>query len=348
MSAPGVRFCAGGAMKIASLPLLRRRRFITLLGGAAAWPLAARAQQPGRTREIAIWMGRPNAAEGQRQAAAFREGLQTLGWTVGRNIRTDYRWVTGDIDRTRMAKEIVEQQPDVIVVETTVGIAALARESRTIPMIFVNVADPVVIGLVANLARPGGNITGFLSNEPTLGGKWPELLKEIAPEVIRVGFLFNPDTAPYAEAFLRQAENAGHSLGMELTASGIRNDAEIERVMATLANHPGGGLIVLPEPTTNARSEVIIAMAARHRLPAIYAYRYHATGGGLISYGVDIADLFRSAAAYVDHIFRGEKPANLPVQAPTRFRLVVNLNTAKALGLTVPTATLLRADEVIE
>jgi putative tryptophan/tyrosine transport system substrate-binding protein len=327
---------------------LKRRELITLLGIAAVSPLAARAQQPGRMREIAIWMGRPNDAEGQRQAAAFREALQTLGWTVGRNIRADYRWVTGDIDRTRMAKEIVEQQPDVIVVETTVGVAALARESRTIPMIFVNVSDPVGSGFVTNLAHPGGNITGFMSNEPVLGGKWPELLKEIAPGVARAGFLFNPDTAPYAEPFLRHAESAGRSLGMEVAAALIRNDGEIEQVIAGIASNPGGGLIVLPEATTNARFELIIATAARHRLPAIYAYRYQATAGGLISYGVDIADLFRSAAAYVDQVFRGAKPADLPVQAPTRFRLVVNLNAARALGLTVPTATLLRADEVIE
>ena len=296
---------------------MRPRAFITLLGGAATWPLAARAQQPVRMREIAIWMGRPNDAEGQRHAAAFREALQTFGWVVGRNIRTDYRWVTGDIDRTRMAKEIIEQQPDVIVVETTVGVEALARESRTIPMIFVNVSDPIGSGFVANLAHPGGNITGFMSNEPTLGGKWPELLKEIAPAVGRVGFLFNPDTAPYAEPFLRHAQGAAHLLGMEVAAARVRNDAEIEQAIAGIANNPGGGLIVLPESTTNARFEVIIAVAARHRVPAIYAYRYQAISGGLISYGVDIADLFRGAAAYVDRILRGEKPFDLPVQAPT-------------------------------
>jgi putative ABC transport system substrate-binding protein len=293
-------------------------------------------------------MGRPNDAEGQRHAEAFRERLQVLGWTAGRNIRTDYRWVTGEIDRTRMAKEIVEQKPDVIVVESTVGVAALARESRAIPTIFVNVSDPVGSGFVASLARPGGNITGFMSNEPTLGGKWLELLKEIAPQVAHIGFLFNPETTPYAEPFLRQAEGAGRSLGVQVTASRARNDGEIERNIAEIATRAGGGLIVLPEATTNARYELIIAAAARHRVPAIFAFRYQAMAGGLISYGVDIADLFRGAAVYVDRILRGEKPADLPVQAPTRFRLVVNLNAAKALGLAVPTATLLRADEVIE
>jgi ABC-type uncharacterized transport system substrate-binding protein len=328
---------------------LKRRDFITLLGGAAAaWPLAARAQQGGRMREIAVWMGRPNDMEGRRHAKAFRDALQALGWTVGRNIRTDYRWVTRDIDRTHMAKEIIEQQPDVIVVESTVGIGALSRESSTIPMIFVNVTDPVEGGFVASLARPGGNVTGFLSNEPPLGNKWPQLLKEIAPETNRIGFLFNPDTAPYADPFQRHAEEAARLLGMELTPSRFRNDVEMDRAIARIASNRGGGLIVLPEPTTNARSELIISMAARNGVPAVYAYRYQVINGGLISYGVDIADLFQSAAGYVDRIFRGEKPAGLPVQAATKFRLVVNLNTAKALGLTVPTTTLLRADEVIE
>ena len=327
---------------------MKRREFISLVGGAAAWPLAARAQQRERMREIAVWMGRPNDMEGQRHGAAFRERLQVLGWTIGRNIRADYHWVTGDIDRARMAKDIVEQQPDVIVVETTPGIEALARENRTIPMIFVNVSDPVGSGFVRNLAHPGGNITGFMSNEPTLGSKWPELLKEIAPAIARVGFLFNPDTAPYAEPFLAYAESAGRSLGIEVAAARIRNDVEIEHAIAGIASNPGGGLIVLPEATTNSRFEIIIASAARYRVPVIYAYRYQVVAGGLISYGVDIADLFRGAAVYVDHILRGEKPADLPVQAPTRFQFVVNLNTAKTLGLVVPLTTLLRADELIE
>jgi putative tryptophan/tyrosine transport system substrate-binding protein len=327
-----------------------RRKFLATLGGAAAaWPLAARAQQPARMREIVIWMGRPNDAEGQRHAAAFREGLQTFGWMAGRNIRTDYRWVTGDIDRARMAKEIIEQKPDVIVVETTVGVEALARESRAIPTIFVNVSDPIGSGFVANLANPGGNITGFMSNEPTLGSKWPELLKEVAPAVVRVGLLFNPDTAPYAEPFLHNAQSAAHLLGMEVAATRVRNDAEIdEQAIAGIAKNPDGGLIVLPEATTNARFEVIVAIAARHRVPAIFAYRYQAIAGGLISYGVDNANLFRGAATYVDRILKGEKPANLPVQAPTKFELALNLKTAKALGLEVPWILQQRADEVIE
>jgi putative tryptophan/tyrosine transport system substrate-binding protein len=298
---------------------VRRRDFIALFGGSAAWPLAARAQQAARLREVAVWMARPNDMEGQRRAAAFRERLQVLGWTVGRNIRTDYHWVTGDIDRTRMAKEIVEQQPDVIVVESTVGVEALARESSTIPMIFVNLADPVGSGFVETLRHPGRNITGFMGLEPTLGSKWPELLKEIAPTVAQLGFLFDPDTAPYAEPFLRRTESAARLLGVEVTAAHIRNDAEIEHAITRIASNPGGGLIVLPDPTTNTRFEVIIAMTARYRVPAIYAWRYQVVAGGLISYGVDIADTFRGAAVYVDHLLRGARPGDLPVQAPTRF-----------------------------
>jgi putative tryptophan/tyrosine transport system substrate-binding protein len=327
---------------------VRRREFITLLGGvaAAAWPLAARAQQG--VRQITVWMGRGNDAEGQRHAAAFRETLRALGWADGRNVRTHYHWVTGDIDRARLAKEVVEQKPDLITAETTVAVAALALETRTIPIVFVNVSDPIGSGFVASLARPGGSITGFTSNEPTLGGKWPELLKEIAPAVVRAAFMFNPETAPYAEPFLRAAKETAPTVGMEVSAARIRNDAEIEGTIAALASSPGSGLIVLPEPTTNIRSAPIIELAARHRVPAIYAFRYQATGGGLISYGVDIASSFRAAASYVDRILKGEKAANLPVQAPTKFALVVNLKTAIALGLSVPTSILLRADEVIE
>jgi len=328
---------------------MNRREFITLLGGATATgPLAARAQQDGTKRQITVWMGRANDAEGQRHAAAFREALQALGWADRRNVQVHYHWVTGDIDRARLAREVVEQKPDLIVAETTVAVAALAGESRAIPIVFVNVSDPVGNGFVASLARPGGSITGFMSNEPTLGGKWPELLKEIAPAVVRVGFLFNPDTAPYAEPFLRAAEAAARTLGMELAAARIHNDADIEREIAALASTPGGGLIVLPEPTTNTRSALIIALAARHRVPAVYAFRYQATSGGLISYGVDVDDSFRAAASYVDRILRGEKPTDLPVQAPTKFPVVVNLKSATALGLTVPTSILLRATEVIE
>jgi putative ABC transport system substrate-binding protein len=328
---------------------MRRREFISFLGGTAiAWPCAARAQQGGRLPEVTVWMGRTNDAEGQQYAAAFREPLQALGWTNRRNVRIDYRWVTGDIDRVSLAKEVIEQHPDVILVETTPAVAALARESSTIPIVFVNVSDPIGAGVVASLAHPGGSITGFISNEPTIGGKWPQLLKEIAPGVGRVGFMFNPDVAPYAEAFMRPAEDAARSLGMELIASRVRNDTEIEHAILALGGSSGGGLIVLPDPTTNTRSALIIALAAQHRLPAIYAWRFQAVGGGLISYGCDLAESFRGAASYVDRILRGEKPATLPVQMPTKFSLVVNLKTSKALGLDVPLHLQQLADEVLE
>ena len=328
---------------------MQRREFILALGGAAAWPLAARAQQGGRMPQITIWMGRAEDSEGRRHATAFREGLRALGWIDGRNIRTDYRWVPGDVERVRAtAKEVAAQQPDLIVAETTPAVAALSHEKSTLPIVFVNVSDPVGSGFIASLPHPGGNITGFMSNEPTLGGKWPELIKEVAPGIVRIGFLFNPGTSPHAEPFMRQAEAAASAIGIKLTAAPFQDDAEIERVIAALSREPGSGLIVLPEPSTNVRSAIIIDLAARYRLPTLYAFRYQATGGGLISYGVDLADSFHDAASYVDRILKGEKPADLPVQAPTKFTLVVNLKTAKTLGLEVPTSTLLRATEVIE
>jgi putative tryptophan/tyrosine transport system substrate-binding protein len=330
---------------------MRRRDFITLVGGGAAVrPLTARAQQfAGPVRQITVCIGRTEDAEGQRHAAAFREGLEALGWINGRNVRTDYFWVRGDTDQLRaVVRQAIEHKPEVIVVETTPAVSAFLRESGTIPIVFVNVSDPVGSGFIANLAHPGGTVTGFTSNEPTLGDKWPELLKEVAPDVKRVGFMFNPDTSPHAGAFLRTTEAAATAIGIDVAASRIHDDADIDRTIAALGREPGGGLIVLPEPTTNVRSAPIIDAAARYRVPAVYAFRFQASAGGLLSYGVDLADSFRGAASYVDHILRGEKPADLPVQAPTRFKLVVNLRTAKALGLTVPTSTLLRADEVIE
>jgi putative tryptophan/tyrosine transport system substrate-binding protein len=328
---------------------MRRRELISLLGGAViAWPLAAHAQHGGQLPEIAVWMGRPNDAEGQQYAAAFRERLQALGWTNRQNVRVDYRWVTGAIDHVSLAKEVIEQHPDAILVETTPAVAALARVSSTIPIVFVNVSDPIGAGVVTSLARPGGSITGFISNEPTIGGKWPQLLKEIAPGVGRIGFMFNPDVAAYATAFMQPAELAARSLGIELVASRVHNDSEIESAIAALGDSPGGGLIVLPDPMTNTRSTLIIRLAAQHRLPAIYAWRSQVVGGGLISYGCDLVESFRGAASYIDRILRGEKPATLPVQMPTKFTLVINLKTANALGLDVPWSFQQRADEVVE
>jgi putative tryptophan/tyrosine transport system substrate-binding protein len=327
-----------------------RRQFISALGGATVvWPLAVRAQQHGRIPLITIWMARAEDAEGRRHTAAFRDGLQALGWIDGRNIRTDYRWVPGVVERVQStAKEVAAQQPDLIVAETTPAVAALRHESPAVPIVFVNVSDPIGSGFVASLAHPGGAITGFMSNEPTLGGKWPELIKEIAPGITHIGFLFNPNTSPHAEAFMRQAETAALAIGIRLSAAPFQSDADIESAIVALSREPGGGLIVLPEPSTNVRSAIIIELATRYRLPALFAFRYQATGGGLISYGVDLADSFRDAASYVDRILKGETPAALPVQAPTKFALVVNLKTAKALGLDVPTSMLLRATEVIE
>ena len=279
----------------------------------------------------------------------FRLRLAALGWVDGRNIRVDYRWVVNEIDRIgEAAKEIVEQRPEIIVAESTVLVAALSRETGAIPIVFVNVSDPIGSGFVVSLTRPGRMITGFTSNEPILGGKWPELLKEIAPSLQRIGFLFDPDTAPYAEPFLRQAAASARILGIDLFAVRIRGRTEIERTMVALASDLGSGLIVLPNSTTLSASDLIIESAARHRIPAIYAWEFQAAGGGLMSYGVDLAKSLRGAAVYVDRILRGSAPADLPVQAPTKFKLVVNLGTAKALGIKVPTTTLLRADELIE
>jgi len=326
-----------------------RRDFFTLLGSvAAAWPIAARAQQRGRLRQIPVWLARSNDAEGLRLATAFRDAIRALGWASGGDVRIDNRWVTSEIDRLSLAKELIEQNPDLIVAESTPAVDALSSVSSTIPIVFVNVSDPIGRGFAASLAHPGGTITGFISNEPTLGNKWPGLLKEIAPAVERMGFLFNPDTASYAESFLREAEGAAHSLGLSLVPLPIHSDPEMEHALAELGSAAGSGLIVLPDAFTNTHSARIIELTRQNRLPAIYGFRVETAAGGLMSYGTDLADSFRGAASYADRIIRGEKPANLPVQAPTKFSLVVNLKTAKALGLTVPPTMLALADEVIE
>jgi putative ABC transport system substrate-binding protein len=333
---------------------MKRREFITLLGGAAAassnlWPLAARAQQPDRVRRIGVLLplaeGDP---EGQGYIKAFLQGLQALGWVPGRNLQIEYRWGGADSDRIRTyAGELVGLKPDVILAQTSLVMPPLQRETRTVPIIFMQINDPVESGLVASIARPGGNITGFTSFELTVGGKWLEMLKEIAPGVTRVAVILNPVQSPQI-AILRAIEAVAPSVGVAVTVAGVQDAAGIEQAVSTFSRESNGGLIVLPNPITNGNRKLIIALAARHRLPAVYAYRYFVVDGGLMAYGVDLADLYRRAAGYVDRILKGEKPADLPVQAPTKYELVINLKTAKALGLTVPPTLLARADEVIE
>jgi putative ABC transport system substrate-binding protein len=328
---------------------MKRREFITLLGGVAAGPLAARAQ-PGQMRRIGVLTGTAESdPEGQSEIAAFRKGLQDFGWTDSRNVHIAYRWAAGDADRMRtFARELLALRPDAVLAVTTPAVAALLRETRTIPIVFIRVSDPVASGFVANLANPGGNVTGFTNFEISIAGKWLELLKEIAPRVTRVTVMFNPATAPYGSYFFRLVEAAAPSFAMEVSAGHVHDVAEIERVVAAVARDPNGGLINLPDIFLAVHREVTIGLTARYRVPTIYQYRYFVTSGGLISYGPDVIDQYRRAAWYVDRILKGAKPADLPVQAPVKFELAINLQTAKALGLRVPWFLQQRADEVIE
>ena len=331
---------------------MRRREFIILLGGAVvSWPLAARAQQPDRVRRIGVLMGfAENDSQAQAMIAAFREGLQKLGWAEGRNTRIDTRWTApADAEsRQRFAKELVALQPDVILSHTTPTTAALLQQTHTIPIIFATVSDPVGSGFVASFPRPGGNVTGFTLIEPTMAGKWVELLKEIAPRVNRVAFLFNPATATYADYFLKPFKAATSSFAVEAIAASVRDSFELESVVAAQARKPNGGLIVMPDSFTDTHRVEITSLAARYHLPAVYAYRFFTKLGGLLSYGVDLTDNFRRAATYADRILKGAKPSELPVQAPVKFELVINMKAAKALGLDVPWQLQQRADEVIE
>jgi putative tryptophan/tyrosine transport system substrate-binding protein len=330
---------------------MRRREFITLLGGAAAaWPLAARAQQPDRMRLIGVLIGFAESDPfAQSLAAAFRGSLPKLGWTEGSNLRIEFRWGAGDADRIGMlAKELVDLRPDAILGMTTPVIGALARETRTIPIVFALVADPIGSGFAASLAQPGSNITGFTTIESAMGGKWMELLKEIAPRTVRVALLFNPATAPPLRFYMPSILAAASSFAVQASTAPVHAKDEIEGVIAAQARDPGGSLIVMPDAFNLTNRDLIIAPAARFGVPAISSDRIYAESGGLISYGVDFAGLLRQAAGYVDRILQGDKPADLPIQNPTKFELVVNLKTAKALGLTVPESILLRADEVIE
>jgi putative ABC transport system substrate-binding protein len=328
---------------------MRRREFITLLGGATAWPIAARAQQTERVRRVGMLMSlAADDPESLARLTAFLQRLQELGWTDGRNIRIDYRWAAGDAERSRRySAELVALAPDVILAAGSVGLEALQQATRTVPIVFVHVADPVGGGFVNSLARPGGNATGFSQFEYGVLGKLLELLKEIAPGVTRVAVIRDPTISAGAGQF-GAIQTAAPSFGVEVSPVNMRDAGEIERAIADFARAANGGLILTAGPLASIHRELIVTLAARHKLPAIYFERYFAVGGGLISYGPHLVDQYRRAADYVDRILKGEKPADLPVQAPTRYELVINLKTAKALGLTVPPSLLARADEVIE
>jgi len=325
-----------------------RREFITLLGGAAAaWPLAARAQQPERMRRIAVFMDLAEGdPEGQTRVAALKRGLQDLGWIEGRNLGIESRWAAGEAAHMRpLAEELVSLAPEVIVSSGAPTLAALQQTTRTIPLVFAQVLDPVAAGFVDSLSRPGGNITGFSAFEYAMGGKWLGTLKEMVPNLARFAVLRDPGTGV---GTIGAIQAVMPSFALPLTIASGRDAAEVERVIDAFANEPNGGLIVLPAPNTILYRQAIIASAARHRIPTIYPYRFFVKDGGLISYGIVPSDMFRRAAAYVDAILKGAKPSDLPVQQPTKFEMVINLTTAKALGVAVPPTLLARADEVIE
>ncbi len=329
---------------------MRRREFITLLGGTAGgWPLAARAQQAERTRRIGVlFPGAADDPDGQARIAAFLQGLGELGWTVGRNVRIDTRWSAVDADRIRRyAAELVALAPDVILATGSATLGPLLQATRTVPIVFAQVPDPAGAGFVDSLARPGGNATGFLTFEYGISAKWLELLKQIAPGVTRAAVIRDAAISAGIGQFAA-IQSVAPSFGVELTPVNVRDPPEIERAVAAFARGPNGGLIVTGSPLAVVHRNLIITLAARHKLPAVYNRRLYVTGGGLISYGPDLANQYRRAAGYVDRILKGEKPADLPVQTPTKYELVLNLKTAKALGLDVPATVLARADEVIE
>jgi ABC-type uncharacterized transport system substrate-binding protein len=327
---------------------MRRREFIGLVGGAAALPLTARAQQAMRLVGVLFGYAESDPTA-QSELAALRDGLSKLGWKEGVNLRIERRWAAGDTDKIgRMARELVDLRPDVILGQTTPVTDALVRATRTIPIVFMTVSDPIASGFVATLPRPGGNATGFALFESALGGKWVELLKQIAPRTAHVALLFNPATAPPLKVYMSSIQAAASSFAIQVTDAAVRTSDEIERVIDAQARDPGGGLIVLPDSFNTINRELITTQAARYRVPAIYYHRFFTESGGLVSYGDDRTQLARDAAGYVDRILKGAKPEDLPVQAPTKYDLVINLKTAKALGLEVPSSLLATADEVIE
>jgi putative tryptophan/tyrosine transport system substrate-binding protein len=330
---------------------MRRREFVAGLGSAAAWPLATRAQQGERARRIGVLMALDeNDPEAKTLLSGFTQGLAELGWSDGRNLRVDVRWVGNNVDRMqKFAKELVALQPETILAQGTPVTASLQRETRTIPIVFAVVGDPVGAGIVASLSRPGGNITGFVSQEAEMTGKLLQLLAEIAPGVKRGAIMFNPDTAPGGGSYYLPAfEAAARSLKVTPIAAPVYSEAEIQTVITSLGREPGGGLVVMPGNFMLAHRAPTILLAARNNVPAVYIIRVYVRDGGLLSYGPDIVDIFRRSASYVDRILRGAKPAELPVQLPVKFEMAVNVKTAKALGLTVPQSILVRADEVIE
>jgi putative tryptophan/tyrosine transport system substrate-binding protein len=329
---------------------MKRRDFITLLGGvAASWPMVARAQQGERVRRIGVLF--PNAEDdpmAQPRVMGLQQGLAKLGWAVGRNIRIDYRWGAADVERVRaIVAELLALPADVILANTSRAVATLQQATRTVPIVFMGIVEPVDQGFVQSLAHPGGNITGFTNAETTLGAKWLELLKEVAPHVTRVAYISTPDNSGPAQ-FSSSAAAAAAKLGVELVMAPVRGPAEIEAAITRVGREPGGGLIFPPDGFTNVYRKLIVELAARNGLPAIYGVRNFADDGGLAYYGVNIDEQYPQAAAYVDRIFRGEKPGDLPVQQPNKYGFVINLKTAKALGLTIPPGMLAIADEVIE
>jgi ABC-type uncharacterized transport system substrate-binding protein len=328
-----------------------RRELIATFGGAAAWPLAALAQQRERMRRVGVLMApRENDMEAQIRTSIVKKGLGELGWSEGRNLQIDFRWSGGDAGRAKAyAAELVRLTPDVIVANSTLCLKAVQNETSAIPIVFVVVGDPVGQGFVSNLARPDGNITGFTAFEFQIGGKWLEVIKTVAPDIKRVAFMFNPEAGlPYAEKFVPSMAEVAPARGVELIVSPVHDVAEVERVVAQLGSGSNGGLIVNPDAFTSANRAIIISLAARYRLPAVYAYKFYAVAGGLLSYGHETNDLFRRATIYVDRIFNGAKPVDLPVENPTKFELIINQKTAKALGLAIPDKLLALADEVIE
>jgi putative ABC transport system substrate-binding protein len=326
---------------------VKRREFVVGLAGAAVWPLALRAQQPERMRRVGVLMGlAADDPEAQLRVRAFEAGGRELGWIEGRNIQIDYRWAPGDLNALRShAADLVASAPDLILTNGTSALAAMRQATQSVPIVFTGVSDPDGSNVVASLARPGGHITGFASLEPSVAGKWLELLKDVAPGVNRIAILRNPSGLV---RFVQTIEALAPSFGIQPVDVGVRNGAEIEQAANALTAHSNTGLIVLPDPITLSHRSRIIALAAKHRWPAIYPFRSFATDGGLIAYGIDVPDQLRRAAGYVDRILKGEKPADMPVQAPSKYQLVVNLTTAKAFGLTIPQSLVSAADEVIE